>query len=250
MSTPGSTGYDRHITIFSPEGRLYQVEYAFNAAKTSGLTSIAVRGKDSVCVITQRKIPGKLIDPESITSIIPISNTLGAVINGIQADCRAIIQKARKDSADFRLKYGYNIPVDHLAIRMADMAQLYTQHAYMRPLAAVSIFFGIDDEQGPQLYKVDPAGYCVGYSAVSYGAKEQESSNYLEKKIKEKPDLSFAATVQTALSAMVSVLSEDFKAREIEIGVLSIEHPTLHLLTPNEINAHLQRLEDEKMNVH
>lgn len=226
MSRGGASGYDRHITIFSPDGRLYQVgeaflfpcckwtaqlpfnrmrlflaclrsgpprafgrkmqpsaffswrdgglalahgfllppraEYAFKAVKSSGFTSIGVRGKDSVVVVTQRKVPDKLVDPTSVTHMFRVTKTVGVLVTGIPADSRALVQKARQVAAEFRFKYGYEIPVDVLARKMADQAQVYTQHAYMRPLAVVSIFIGLDDERGPQLFKIDPAGYCVG----------------------------------------------------------------------------------------
>lgn len=127
-------------------------------------------------------------------------------------DCAvcAIIQ-ARQTAAEFRFKFGYEIPVDYLAKRMADQAQVYTQHAYMRPMGVVSILCAIDEERGPLLFKVDPAGYYVGYKATSAGAKDQEATNFLEKKLKNDPEFTFAETVQTAISALQSVLSEDFK---------------------------------------
>ena len=103
---------------------------------------------------------------------------------------------------------------------MADQAQVQTQHASMRPLAVSHMYMSIDDETGPQLFKVDPAGYYVGYKACAAGAKEQEAINHLEMKFKSDPDLSYDETVQTAIAALQSVLSEDFKSSEIEVGVV------------------------------
>lgn len=152
------SGYDRHITIFSPEGRLYQVEYAFKAVKSVGITSIAVRGTDSVCVVTQKKVVDKLIDPTSVTNIHPITKYIGMLATGLPADCRSIVQTARQEAASFRFQYGYEVPVDYLAQVLADKAQVYTQYARMRPLGVMPILVGMDDERGPLLYKVDPAG--------------------------------------------------------------------------------------------
>jgi len=163
MSRGSNAGYDRHITIFSPEGRLYQVEYAFKAVKAAGYTSIGVRGKETVCLVTQHKVPDKLIDPTCMTNMYPITRRIGALVTGVVSDARSLVQEARKKAADFRFTFGYEIPVDVLAKQMAEKAQYYTQYAYMRPMAGVILFASIDDERGSQLWKTDPAGYCVGY---------------------------------------------------------------------------------------
>mmetsp|Transcript_63463 Transcript_63463/g.200719 ORF Transcript_63463/g.200719 Transcript_63463/m.200719 type:complete len:247 (-) Transcript_63463:610-1350(-) len=239
MSRGSGAGYDRHITIFSPEGRLYQVEYAFKAVKAPGITSIGVRGKDCVCVVTQKKVPDKLLDPTSVTHTFKITKFVGCMMTGIMADARSLVQKARQEAAEFRFKFGYEMPVDFLAKVLADQAQVYTQHAYMRPLGVSTILFGIDEERGPQLYKSDPAGYYVGYKATSAGAKEQEATNFLEKKLKGNPEFSFDQCVQTAISTLQNVLSEDFKATEIEVGVVSAGDTAFRVLSTDEVDEHL-----------
>ena len=93
------------------------------------------------------------------------------------ADIRDIVQKARRKAADFKQHYGYEVPVDVLANILADEFQVYTQHAYMRPLAVMVILIAVDEDRGPSLFKCDPAGYFVGYSATSAGAKEVEAVN-------------------------------------------------------------------------
>lgn len=216
----GGSGYDRHITIFSPEGKLFQVEYAFKAVRQCGITSIAVRGKDCVCFVTQKKVGDKLIDPTSVTRVFKVTKYIGMLVTGLTPDSRSIVQQARQQAAEFRFKYGYEIPVDFLAKVLADKAQVYTQHAYMRPLGVVSMLIAIDEERGPQLFKVDPAGFYVGYLATAVGSKETEATNFLEKKFKGKPALSYQEAVTTAISALQAVLSEDFKPSEIEVGVV------------------------------
>jgi len=241
----GGSGYDRHITIFSPEGRLFQVEYAFKAAKSAGITSIAVRGKDSVCLVTQKKVPDKLLDPTSITHMFDITKNVGMLVTGLMPDAKSLVHKARQTAAEFRFKFGYEIPVDYLAKRMADQAQVYTQHAYMRPMGVVSILCAIDEEKGPLLFKVDPAGYYVGYKATSAGAKDQEATNFLEKKLKNDPEFTFAETVQTAISALQSVLSEDFKAAEVEVAVVrSGDNTRFRVLTNEEVDEHLTAISE------
>ncbi|KAM7259452.1 hypothetical protein ACFE04_015193 [Oxalis oulophora] len=244
MSRGSGGGYDRHITIFSPEGRLYQVEYAFKAVKAASITSIGVRGKDSVCVVTQKKVPDKLLDQTSVTHLFPITKHIGLLATGMTADSRTLVQQARNEAAEFRFKYGYEMPVDVLSKWIADKSQVYTQHAYMRPLGVVSMVLGIDDEQGPLLYKCDPAGHFYGHKATSAGSKEQEAINFLEKKMKNDPNFSYAETVQTAISALQSVLQEDFKATEIEVGVVKTEDPFFRVLTTEEIDEHLTAISE------
>lgn len=247
MSRGSSAGYDRHITIFSPEGRLYQVEYAFKAVKGAGLTSIAVRGKDSVCAVTQRKVPDKLIDPSSVSSMFRLSENHGCVTTGVLTDAKAMVQRTRSEAAEFKFEYAYEIPVDYLAKRVADENQIYTQHAYMRPLGVMMTIIGMDEEKGPALYKCDPAGYYVGYRACAAGTKEQEAVNFLQNKFKVKEgepevELSEEDTVLTAISALQNVLSADFKPDEIEVAVVSRARPKFTLLTADQIEEYLTTL--------
>ncbi|GAB4823213.1 hypothetical protein N2152v2_010259 [Parachlorella kessleri] len=240
MSRGSGAGYDRHITIFSPEGRLYQVEYAFKAVKSSGLTSIAVRGVNAVCVVTQKKVQDKLIDPGSVTHIHKITKTIGMQVTGLHGDARSLVQKARAEAAEFRFKYGYEMPVDFLARVLADQSQVYTQHAYMRPLGVIPIILGIDEEKGPQLFKVDPAGYFVGYKATASGAKDQEAINFLEKKFKSSPSYNTTETVQLAISALQHVLAEDLKAADIEVGLARADDGGFfRVLSDADVEEHL-----------
>lgn len=244
MSRGTGAGYDRHITIFSPEGRLYQVEYAFKAVKAAGITSIGVRGKDSVCVVTQKKVPDKLLDQTSVTHLLPITKYLGLLATGMTADARSLVHQARNEAAEFRFKWGYEMPVDVLAKWIADKSQIYTQHAYMRPLGVAAMILAIDEEKGPQLFKCDPAGHFSGHKATSAGLKEQEAINFLEKKMKNDPKFSYEETVQTAISALQSVLQEDFKATEIEVGVVKTDDSVFRVLTTEEIDEHLTAISE------
>merc|ERR1711904_409621 len=175
----GSAGYDRHITIFSPEGKLFQVEYAFKAIKHTKRTCVAVRGTDSVVVVTQHSVPEKFIDGSSVSNQYKISDYIGCAITGSPGDSRYQAQKARQECHKFK----YDVPVDYLARRMGDIAQIYTQHAYMRPIGAGMVFIGIDEETGPQLFTSTPEGFAQGWKATSIGEKEADAKNHLEKRL-------------------------------------------------------------------
>ncbi|GAB0495984.1 hypothetical protein I4F81_009019 [Pyropia yezoensis] len=247
MSRGSSAGYDRHITIFSPEGRLYQVEYAFKAVKAPGITAIAVRGKDSVCAVTQKKVPDKLIDPTSVSHMFRLSENHGCVSTGVITDAKAQVQRTRKEAAEFKFDYAYEVPVDYLAKRIADRNQVYTQHAYMRPLGVAMMLIGMDEERGPQLFKCDPAGYYIGYHACAAGQKDQEAVNYLEKKLKDSPtsELSEADTIQMAIASLQAVIATDFKARDIEVAVVSAKRPKFTVLSDEDVEMHLTVLSEK-----
>ncbi|KAF9057390.1 nucleophile aminohydrolase [Panaeolus papilionaceus] len=228
------TSYDRYLTVFSPEGRLYQVEYAFKAISGSGHTSISIRGKDTAVVITQRKVPDKLLDASTITHLFSITPTIGCVMTGLMADARAQVSRARSEAAEFRYKYGYEITPDALARRLANINQVYTQRAAMRPLGISMVIIGIDPEFGPQCFKLDPAGYFIGFHATAAGQKQQEAMNHLEKKWKKLEggrggedatkagkNLKRAEVIEMAIEAMSVVHATDYKPGEIEIGIVS-----------------------------
>jgi len=204
----------------------------------------------------------KLVDPASVTTLFKISDTIGCCATGMAPDARSQVQKARQECVDFTNDFAYSIPPGYLAGRMADQNQVYTQHAYMRPMgvgagicackpwfcvsyvsacgmSALTIA-GIDEEHGPQLYKCDPAGFYVGYKACASGTKEDEAMNFLEKEFKkEELDLNLENTIQLAIHALQAVLAVEFKPSDIEVGLVTLDDPTWRELGEAVIEAHL-----------
>ena len=196
----------------------FLLEYALKAAKSAGLTAVGSRGKDAVCVAIQKKVAEKLMDASYVTSVHKITKRIGCVTTGIAPDGAALVQRARQIAAEFADKNGYEIPVHFLSQKLADMEQVYTQHAYMRPYAVNAILFAVDDERGPQLFKVDPAGHFSGYSAVASGPKEQEAFNSLERR-KNFGEATEEETIHTALATLQTVCGGGFKARDVEVAL-------------------------------
>ncbi|KAH3687383.1 hypothetical protein WICPIJ_001660 [Wickerhamomyces pijperi] len=217
----GAAGFDRHITIFSPEGRLYQVEYAFKAINSTNINTISITGKDCVVMITQKKVPDKLLDPSTVSYIFPITSAIGMVATGSIADARNQAVRARAEAAEFKYKLGYDMPVEALSKRMANLAQIFTQRAYMRPLGVGLTFAAVDYEDGPSLFKNDPAGYYIGSKANATGPKQQELTTALEKKFKKKQclDGDWKSIVEQGIILLSNTLNTEFRKGDIEVGV-------------------------------
>ncbi|VDD96587.1 unnamed protein product [Enterobius vermicularis] len=232
MSRGSGAGFDRHITIFSPEGRVYQVEYAFKAIHSTNLTAVAVKGVDCAVIAVQKRVPDKLIVADSVTSFTH---------SGL-ADSKFQVKRAQAEAAAWKYENGYDMPVEQLSRRMADLNQYYTQNAELRSLGCAMLLISYDDEKGPQIFRVDPAGYYRGMRGCGVGVKQQPANSFLEKKLKKKTDFSYKEAVQLALECLQSSLGIDLKATEVEVAVVTKEDRKFRKLSNDEVDQHLNAI--------
>lgn len=246
MSRGGSSaGFDRFLTVFSPEGRLYQVEYAFKAISSSGHTSVGIKGDSCAVVATQKKVPDKLLDAASITNIFQLAPSIGCVMTGMHPDSVAQMERARHEVAKFQYKFGYSIKASTLCQRMADINQVYTQNAYMRPLGCCMLLVGVDDNGRVELFKTDPAGFYCGYKAACVGQKQNEGIAYLEKNLKKQSAATDDDAIQLALQCLSQILSADFKPSELEVGIVTVDAKKFRKLSEEEIDVHLTAMAEK-----
>jgi len=199
-------GYDRAITMFSPDGRLLQVEYAKKTVK-QGSTAIGIVCKDGVLLCTDKRIVDKLVVPDSVEKIFPIDNHIIATASGILSDARVLVERAQLKSQQHRVTY--DSPIDTLSIvkDTANLKQLCTQSGGLRPFGVSLLFAGIDNGK-PKLYETDPTGIYFQYKAISIGEGDDIVEDLLHKEYKE--DITIDEGIKLAIKAIASVVDEGF----------------------------------------
>ena len=164
---PAAAGYDRAITVFSPDGRLYQVEYAIETVRR-GTIAVGIRSKDGVVLAVEEK-PRKLQSNDVTQKIFQVDDHIGIAAAGYIPDARSQVDNARFFSQSNRLIYDEPVEVETVAKHLADQCQQFTQYAGVRPFGVALIISGVD-QQGSTLYLTDPSGTYIPYEAVAIGS--------------------------------------------------------------------------------
>ncbi|KAI4463940.1 proteasome subunit alpha/beta [Holotrichia oblita] len=153
MSSIG-TGYDLSASQFSPDGRVFQVEYAVKAVENSG-TVIALKGKDGVVFAVEKLVTSKLYEPGANRRIFNIDTHVGMAVSGLIADARQIVEIARREAANYRAQYNVCIPLKYLNDRVSMYMHAYTLYSAVRPYGCSVILSSYDDVDGPQMVITD-----------------------------------------------------------------------------------------------
>jgi len=179
MSATGS-GYDLSVTTFSPDGRVFQVEYAAKAIEKSG-TSIGIRCKDGVVLGVEKAIVSKMIMNESNRRIYTVGIHNGIALSGFAADARQIVNRGREEAANYKSYYASVIPGKVLANRLAGFVHLYTLYWYYRPFGCAVLIASYSPQGEPELHQIDPSGVCHAYHAAVIGKNKEAAKSELER---------------------------------------------------------------------
>lgn len=209
--------YDQSITIYSPDGRMYQVEYAREAVK-KGSISVGMVYNDGIILMVEKRIPSKLVMPESVEKIFKISDMMGCSTSGLIADARILVDYSREVQGDYKVRYNEEMPVFELVKRVSNIKRIYTQYGGIRPFGVSFLMGGIDDN-GLSLFETDPSGAYKQYRAGVIGEGKVEVEKIIEKKYKDNMNLNKA--VLLAFEAISKGLKKDINKMDIEIITIS-----------------------------
>ncbi len=230
--------YDRALTVFSPEGRLFQVEYALEAVRR-GTLAVAIKSKEDVCLAAQIKIPSILMDADSIDKLFQIDEHIGVAISGLHADSRALINYARVQAQSFRLTYDEPVRLNMLAKSIADMKQMYTQYGGIRPFGCALFFIGID-AGGTQIFTTSPSGIYRSFKAYAIGTGEASAREYLIENYKE--EMPFEKIINLALNALKDSIDEEATKENIRMAYIKGETKQFHMCNKQEVEEFLTKL--------
>ncbi|QDI88154.1 archaeal proteasome endopeptidase complex subunit alpha [Candidatus Nitrosopumilus sp. SW] len=200
---PAQQGYDRAITVFSPDGRLYQVEYAIETVRR-GTIAVGVKSKDGIVIAVEEK-PRKLQISNTAQKIFQIDDHVGVAAAGYIPDARSQVDNARFFSQSNKMIYDEPVEVETIAKHLADQSQQYTQYAGVRPFGVALILGGVVAGK-PQLYLTDPSGTYISYDAIAIGSGSDQVTDFLEKTYKNDLSLDDASALA---SAGIYLSSED-----------------------------------------
>ena len=237
---PQQQGYDRAITVFSPDGRLYQVEYAIETVKR-GTIAVGVKCKEGIVIAVEEK-PRKLQISETAQKIFQIDDHVGVAAAGYIPDARSQVDNARFFSQSNKMIYDEPVDVETIAKHLADQCQQYKQYAGVRPFG-VSLILGGVVNKTPQMYLTDPSGTYISYDAIAIGAGSEEVTDFLEKTYKNDLSLDDAS----ALAAAGIYLSSEDKEGVEHIRMAHIKTETgLYEILSNEQIANFAKIAKEK----
>mmetsp|Transcript_9593 Transcript_9593/g.28054 ORF Transcript_9593/g.28054 Transcript_9593/m.28054 type:complete len:249 (+) Transcript_9593:61-807(+) len=234
MSSIG-TGYDQSTSTYSPDGRVFQIEYAQKAVDTSGSTAIGIKCVDGVVLGVEKQLVSKMMVEGSHRRTFNLDEHAGMAVSGVQADARNIMNRGRSEARQFKQTYGDPIPGEVLSNRIAGYMHLHTMYWWLRPFGA-AVLLGAYAEDGPELYDVDPSGLSYRHFATAIGKGKTAAKSQLEKL-----DLS-TITCRKAVNELAKIMysiHDEVKDKQFELEITWIcdESGRKHVQVPADLKA-------------
>uniref|UniRef100_A0A8C4V341 Proteasome subunit alpha type-3 n=69 Tax=Neoaves TaxID=3078114 RepID=A0A8C4V341_FALTI len=237
--------YDLSASTFSPDGRVFQVEYAMKAVENSS-TAIGIRCKDGVVFGVEKLVLSKLYEEGSNKRLFNVDRHVGMAVAGLLADARSLADIAREEASNFRSNYGYDIPLKHLADRVAMYVHAYTLYSAVRPFGCSFMLGSYDDDDGAQLYMIDPSGVSYGYWGCAIGKARQAAKTEIEKlQMKEMT----CRDVVKEVAKIIYIVHDEVKDKAFELELSWVGEITngKHEIVPKDIREEAEKYAKESL---
>jgi proteasome alpha subunit len=231
---PAQQGYDRAITVFSPDGRLYQVEYAIETVRR-GTVAVGVKSKDGIVIAVEEK-PRKLQISDNAQKIFQVAEHVGIAAAGYIPDARSQVDNARFFSQSNKLIYDEPVDIETVAKHLADQCQQFTQYAGVRPFGVALIIGGVDNDNKSQIYLTDPSGTYISYDAVAIGSGSEQVTDFLEKSYKHDISIEDASVLASAAIYMASEEKEEHN--HIRMAQIKKSTKTFEIVSSEKISEY------------
>lgn len=236
-----TAAYDKGISTFSPDGRLFQVEYAREAVKR-GTTAAGIKAKDGVVLLVDKRITSRLIEAESIEKIFQIDSHIGVATSGLVADARSLVDRARVEAQINKVSYDENIGVEVLAKKICDHKQSCTQYGGVRPYGTALLIAGVDDTR-PRLFESDPSGALLEYKATAIGAGRNTFMEVFEADYRG--DLTIDEAITLGMTALYKSTEGKLDASTLEVGVVTMQDRSFRKLAEEEVQQYVAKVIEE-----
>ncbi|MBS7619397.1 archaeal proteasome endopeptidase complex subunit alpha [Candidatus Bathyarchaeota archaeon] len=228
--------YDEAITIFSPEGRLYQVEYAIELVKR-GAPILGISSCEGVVLAASERLERPLQDPKYNWKIFQLDEHMGVAIAGLSSDARVLIEQARIFCQQNRMIYDESASVESIAKLVGDQAQIYTQYAGVRPFG-VSLIIGGVDQSGSRVMATDPSGSYRVFKAIAIGRKSDEANKLLDERYHD--DITLKDSIKLAFETIGLASEEKEPLKNIKVAVIPSKNPIFRRLSFAEVEEYLK----------
>lgn len=239
MQPQAQMGYDRAITVFSPDGRLYQVEYAREAVKR-GTTAMGIKCSDGVVLIVDKRVATRLLESSSIEKIFKVDEHIGVASSGLVGDARALVDRARVECQINRVSYDEAIDVEALSKKLCDHMQTYTMFGGARPYGTALLIAGVSDGE-TRLFETDPSGTLLEYKATGIGTGRPAVMKVFEEEYKSETTISEA--IMLGLKALHAATEGKFDVNTVEIGYIELDKKVFRKMTKEEVASFVEKFE-------